>query len=188
MRRNCLAGMRWPGLSMRTRIPPSQSTSAAPTSRTASTAQRDWRNTPTAGVTVIRDAGGRSQVTIGFARHCGSRASGRHRRRAVPRPGEPVLSAHALPRRAGRARCGDPGRGGGRGGLGEDHRRLPAMGRGRAGTAVDGGDIRPRNAALRGRRGPRRRGTGRGAQQSPGFRAGGDRRRLDRAWHGTWPF
>jgi len=62
----------------------------------------------------------------------GGRAAGRHRGRPVPRPGEPVLSAHALPRGTGRTRWGDPGRGDGRGGLGEDHWRLPGAGRGRA--------------------------------------------------------
>jgi len=119
--------------------------------------------------------------------HRGSRTSGCHRRRPVSCPGEQVLPAHALPCLAGRTRCGDPGRGGRRGGLGEDHRRLPRVGRGRAGARVDRGDIRSRNTAPSRRRSPYRRGAGGGAQQSPRFRAGGDGGRLDRARQRAWP-
>ena len=123
-RKNCPAGMRWPGWST-ARAPHGCSvTSTARYLADAEYGATRLRGTRPRGHGDPRCRGPQPGHPRLRARR-GGRAPGRHCRLPVSCPGEPVLPAHALPRRAGRTRRGDPGRGGGRGRLGEDHRRFP---------------------------------------------------------------
>ena len=160
----------------------------ARTSRTASTVPRGWRSTPPAGVTVIRDTGGRSQVTLGFARTAAAgrpvvTAAGRFLApadRYFPRMHSPVapdelaaaIQAEVAAGAAWVKIIGDFPE------WGEDG-PVPQS----TAATYDLDTLRQAVDAAHAAGA-----TGRGAQQPPGLGADGDRRRLDRARPGARPF